>query len=229
VRQFVSPRFWAALAALLAVTGGLWFFLVRDHSQAIADVAVAKPAEHRIDVVSLVYSVDRDPEFAMVDGKAVGSMRLVLDGSRTMVVHPGTPGSVTCDQLTELARCVVAADLLGNAVVWFSVIPGAPNPTADLPGVVASRADNWVLLANGWEVRRSSVVERVCDDDTTGLDEFVQRFGGQSTAVFDFERQQVTEVVCPKATPATTTTTTPPVTEVVPSTSIGPAIPLTTP
>jgi hypothetical protein len=37
-----------------------------------------------------------------------------------------------------------------------------------------------VLLASGWEVRRSSVVSG-CTVRHTGLDEFVDRFGEQST------------------------------------------------
>jgi hypothetical protein len=144
----------------------------------------------------------------MVDGKASASMRLILDGQRTMVVTPGTPGDVTCTDFESLARCVVAADLLGNAVVWFALVPGEPAPTVDLPGIVDLRSDNWVLLANGWEVKRSSLVERVCDEDTAGLTDFVHKFAETGRTVFDFDRQQVTRVICPQSTATTTTTTT---------------------
>jgi len=227
MRQFVSPRFWAALAALLAVTAGLWLFLVRDNSKVIANVVHPRRDVHRIDLVSLVYAVQEDPGFAMHDGKANGSMRLIIDGSRTMLVTPGTPGEMSCTDTVSLARCVVAADLLGNAVVWFSLVSGAPAATVDLPGVVDVRANNWVVLANGWELRRSSEVELVCDDDTSSLGDFVDRFGEKATAVYDFDRQQVTKVVCPQAPVATTTSTT--TTTLFPPTSVGPAVPISSP
>lgn len=198
MRQFVSLRFWVALAALVALTVGLWFVLVRDDSQAVGAIVERRPDEHRLDLLSLVYSVEQDPGFAMTGGESAGAdMRLILDGTRTMVVKPGTRGSVTCTEFVEIGRCAVAADLLGNAVVWFSLVPVEPDGTAEFPGIVAVRDDNWVLLANGWEVQRASVVERRCEEDTPSLVDLVDTYGERATAVFDFDRQQVVAVVCP--------------------------------
>jgi hypothetical protein len=220
MRQFVSPRFWLAIAALLGLTYGLWFVLVRkdDSVAVIGQPASSAVNEHRINLVQPVYSIQADPSFAIVDGVTNAEMHLALDATRTMVVKPGTPGQITCGRLAEINQCVVAADLLGNAVVWFSLIPNPQRASLLLPGVTEVRADNWVLLSNGWEVARSEVVERNCD--VAGLQDFVDQFGGNlSTSTFSFEQQEIVKVTCleePENPTTTSTSTTLPPAVVVP-------------
>ncbi len=218
MRQFVSFRFWLAIAALIGLTYGLWHVLVRqdDSVAVIGQPAQAATAEHRVNLLQPVYSVLAAPGFAMVDGVANGDLQLALDATRTIMVRAGTPGQITCGRLAEINQCVVAADLLGEAVVWFSLIPNPQRPSLLLPGVTEVRKDNWVLLSNGWEVARSEVVERNCD--ASGLDDFVQQFGGNlSTSTFSFEQQEVVKVTCLEqpenstTTSSTSTTLLPPV------------------
>ena len=149
-------------------------------------------------------------------------MQLALDATRTMVVKAGTPGEITCGRLAEINQCVVAADLLGEAVVWFSLIPNPQRANLVLPGVTEVRKDNWLLLSNGWEVARNEVVERNCD--AAGLDDFVHQFGGSlSTSTFSFEQQQIIKVTCLEQ-PENPTTTTPTSTTLLPA----PVIPIDT-
>ncbi len=209
MRQFVSFRFWLSVAALLGLTYGLWYVLVRkdDSVAVIGRPAHAAVSEHRIDLLLPVYGVQAEPDFAMVDGAASGEMRLALDATRTMVVKAGTPGEITCAKLAEINQCIVAADLLGDAVVWFSLIPNPQRATLLLPGVTEVRKENWVLLSNGWEVARNDVVERNCD--AAGLDDFVNQFGGNlSTSTFSFEQQQIVKVTCLEEPESSTTTST---------------------
>jgi hypothetical protein len=209
MRQFVSPRFWLAIAALVGLTYGLWYVLVRkdDSVAVIGKPATAALTEHRINLLLPVYGIQADPGFAMVDGATTVDMHLALDATRTMVVKAGTPGLISCSKLAEINQCIVAADLLGDAVVWFSLIPNPQRSTLLLPGVTEVRSDNWVLLENGWEVARNEVVERNCD--ATGLDDFVRQFGGSlSTATFSFEQQEVTKVTCLEQPDNSTTTST---------------------
>jgi hypothetical protein len=212
MRQFVSFRFWLSVAALLGLTYGLWYVLVRkdDSVAVIGQPAHAAVSEHRIDLLLPVYGIQAAPGFAMVDGAATGEMRLALDATRTMVVKAGTPGEITCAKLAEINQCIVAADLLGDAVVWFSLIPNPQRATLLLPGVTEVRKENWVLLSNGWEVARNEVVERNCD--AAGLDDFVHQFGGNlSTSTFSFEQQQIVKVTCleePESSTSTSTSTT---------------------
>jgi hypothetical protein len=210
MRQFVSPRFWLAIAALIGLTYGLWYVLVRkDASVAvIGRPARSGNAEHRVNLLQPVYSIQADPSFAMVDGVASAEMHLSLDATRTMVVKPGTPGQITCGRLAEINQCVVAADLLGDAVVWFSLIPNPQRASLLLPGVTEVRKNNWVLLSNGWELARSEVVERNCD--VAGLEDFVDKFGGSlSTSTFSFEQQEIVKVTCLEEPESPTTTATP--------------------
>jgi hypothetical protein len=220
MRQFISPRFWLAIAALIGMTYGLWYVVVRKDGGAalVGTPAAAAASEHRINLIAPVYGVEADPGFAMVGGIANAEMHLVLDASRTMVVTPGTPGDVTCSRLAEINQCVVAADLLGDAVVWFSLIPNPQKTNLLLPGVTEVRKDNWVLLANGWEVSRSEIVERNCD--SAGLNDFVSQYGGPlSTSTFSFEKQQIIKVSC-LAQPDVATTTIAPTTTLPPPLAI---------
>ena len=77
----------------------------------------------------------------MVDGTATGEMRLALDATRTMVVKPGTPGEITCAKLAEINQCIVAADLLGDAVVWFAYPKGTSRRWTSL-GFVTNASEN---------------------------------------------------------------------------------------
>ncbi len=241
MRQFVSLRFWLAIAAVLGLTYGLWYVLVRedDSVAVIGRPAQTATTEHRVNLLQPVYGIQADPGFAMVDGVANGDMYLALDATRTMVVKAGTQGQITCARLAEINQCVVAADLLGDAVVWFSLIPNPQRANLVLPGVAEVRNENWLLLANGWEVPRNEVVERNCD--AAGLEDFVRRFGGGlSTSTFSFEQQQIVKVTCleePEISTTTSTTSTTVVptvvvpidTAVIPETSIPAAsVPLDT-
>ena len=207
MRQFVSLRFWLAIAALVGLTYGLWYLLVRkdDSVAVIGQPATEAPTEHRINLLQPVYNIEADPGFAISDGVATGDMHLVLDANRTMVVKAGTPGEITCSKLAEINQCVVAADLLGDAVVWFSLIPNPQKANLVLPGATEVREDNWLLLSNGWEVARTEVVERNCD--TAGLNDFVDHFGGSlSTSTFSFEQQKIFKVTCLEEPENSTTT-----------------------
>ena len=200
MRQFVTLRFWMALLALVGITAGVWL-LVRDSSSALISVAEPAPEVHRIDLISTVFLVNASPDFAMVDGVVQGEIRFIIDGTRTMVVKAGTPGEMNCARLAELAQCVVAADLLGDAVLWFSLVEAEPRATVTLPAIREVRDQGWVLLANGWEVQRASLVERDCADDTASLGEFIRQFGDNATSTFDFASQQVVKVTCTPPSP----------------------------
>ena len=219
MRQFVSFRFWLAIAALAGLSYGLWHQFIRsDDTVAVGLPTLSATAEHRVNLVLPVYSVQADPGFAMVDGAASTEMHLALDATRTIVVKAGTPGQITCGRLAEINQCVVAADLLGDAVVWFSLIPNPQRANLLLPGVTEVRKDNWVLLSNGWEVARSEVVERNCD--SAGLDDFVHQFGGSlSTSTFSYEAQEITKVTClqqPELATTTSSSTTLPPAAIIP-------------
>jgi hypothetical protein len=197
VRQFLSLRFWLTVLALVAVTGAL-VLVFRNQSPppglptSGADVA----ATHRVDLVAVVAKATPAAGFDLTDGAASADLALLLDANRTMVVKAGTPGESTCSSLDQPERCVVVATLLGDAVLWFALVPGTAGASVSLPGVVALPEAGWAQLANRWLVRRASVVERNCAKDTVSLTDFIHQFGKRATSTFNLETQKLTKVAC---------------------------------
>ncbi len=207
MRQFLSPRFWLSLGAL----AGLFLLLVVvfGRGESTPGAAASDPdspaAEPRhLDLVSWVYLATPAPGFAFDDGVTTSDLALQLDGTRTMVIKAGTPGEIDCPTLTQVAQCTVAADLLGDAVLWFSIIPGPPGPVVALPAVVEVLDSPWVQLANGWVVRRASTVERSCPEDTSSLGDFIRTYGEAAGSTFNVEQQEIVRVTCQ---PSDTTST----------------------
>ena len=219
MRQFFTLRFWLTMAAL----GGLALAVVAfansresDAGPAVEDVGEAT-ADRTIDVVAWVYAIAPPPGFAIVDGRANQDIALVIDGTRTMIITAGTPGELDCPRIEELAQCTVAADLLGDGVLWFSIIPGVPGPTVELPAVAELLDGGWVRLENGWVVQHAPKVERSCAEDTASLNDFIDLFGASAKSTFNFEQQEVVKVTCLGGSAVTTTS-------VLPTTTIDPAL-----
>ncbi len=187
-----------------------------DAGPAVGDVGTATP-DRTIDVVAWVYAVQPSPGFAIVDGRANKDMALVIDGTRTMIITAGTPGEMDCPRYAELAQCTVAADLLGDGVLWFSIIKGVPGATVELPAVAELLDGGWVRLENGWVVQHAPKVERSCAEDSLSLKDFIEHFGAAAKSTFNFERQQVVKVTCPGESSGTTST-------VGPTTTLDPSI-----
>ncbi len=200
MRQFFSPRFWLTLLAL----GGLALLLTSVFGGSTGATGT-DPAQkdsvttHQIDLVSWVYGISPAPGFTLQNGVTTEDMALQLDATRTMIIKAGTPGEITCSNLTVLAHCTVAADLLGDAVLWFSIVPGTPGATVQLPAVVALLDGGRVQLANDWIVRRASQVERSCVDDTSSLTDFIKTYGETASSTFNFDSQKIVKVTCPRA------------------------------
>ena len=194
MRQFFTPRFWLALAALGALAllvAGL------DRADRQADVSALQQTERRIDIVHWVYLATPGEGFAMRNGVTTADLALQIDGTRTMVVKQGTPGEVTCPDIEAPGTCTVAADLLGVAVLWFAPIEGPPDSAIELPAVTELLGGGTLRLANNWVVNHAPKVERSCPADTSSLTDFINTFGDAATSTFDFEEQRVVKVTCP--------------------------------
>jgi hypothetical protein len=196
MRQFFSPRFWLTVGALGLLVVGLRFALSRMPENP-KDAAPVTTEIRRIDLVSPVFSVEARPGFRINEvGRASTEMRLFLDGIRVVVITPGTYGEIRCAELAELGKCLVLADLLGDAVVWFTLIPSEQKRTVTLPAVRSIGDDGFVQLDNGWELPHAPRVERRCPEDTSSLNDFIRRFGDVSTSTFDMQTQQIIRVTC---------------------------------
>jgi hypothetical protein len=221
VRQFLTMRFWMTLVALLALTALVYVATRSDPRSDSVIAAQSTPAERHIDFVAPVYAFNGDAGFAMQHGRSSGHLQLVIDSTRTMVIQPDTPGEISCTKLAEIGQCVVAADLLGDAVLWFAVIPAEPRPSVTLPGIAQLRDGNVVELTNGWVLNRAATVDLNCTDDVGSLTDFVRRFATTSTTTFSFDSQQIVRTTCTQS-PETTTTSVPATPPPVPVGTVGP-------
>ncbi|MCU1396948.1 MAG: hypothetical protein JWN62_57 [Acidimicrobiales bacterium] len=201
MRQFFSWRIWGAFVALALLAVGLKFVLPASASK---DAAPIGPTPRTVQFISLVYAAKPSNTFAMDAGLVTGSIDFILDGQRTMHVYAGTPGDITCPDLTDIAKCVVLADLLGDAVVWFALVPVADGLKVELPPIVALLDDGIAQLSNGWHVPHASIVDRSCPQETSSMTEFIRDFGPESTTIVDVAKQEITQVRCsPKVTVGT--------------------------
>jgi len=102
----------------------------------------------------------------------------------------------------------VFADLLGDAVVWFALMPRGPNETVELPPIVDLQ-DGFARFENGWRIAYPPVIERdedTCSVDIVSFSDFLRRFGPNSTTIVDLETMEVTAVRCgPEFVPPPTT------------------------
>lgn len=167
------------------------------------------PALHRIDLVANVSAISVDQGWSMDGGRTHGGVRLSLDDLRTLVVPDGTNvatyGDVPpCTDLVTPRACVLLADMLGQAVVWFALVPAdTVNGTTQLtlPGItdMQENGDEGVF-ANGWVMKLATPTKRVCADaDTSSLRDFITRFPGTSArSIVDLTTDQIVRVECVK-------------------------------
>jgi hypothetical protein len=200
MRQFFSWRIWAAFGAIIGLFLLLKLVLPADAAE---KQKLTGPPERQVDFVSLVYTVQPSADFSVRSGLVTGSADFVIDGQRTMHVMQGTLGDVTCRDYTTIGNCAVVADLLGDAVIWFALVPVQAGLKVEAPPIVELRDEGIARLRNGWLVPLANAVDRSCPQETGSLDEFIHRFGPGSTTIIDVSKQRITQVRCSSSVKAT--------------------------
>lgn len=195
MRQLFSVRFVAALAAIAALA--LLANAVLADDESIETVIEPEPIERHIDLIDAIFAVDASADFRVDDtGVTTGFLDVVLDGERTVRIVPGTLGEVSCDELDEINRCAIFADTLGEAVIWFAILPQAAGGTVELPPIVDLDNDE-AVFDNGWRIPYPPVIERDCEgEDITSFSDFLRRFGPNSVSIVDLETREVVAVRC---------------------------------
>ncbi|MSO58740.1 MAG: hypothetical protein EXQ63_00250 [Ilumatobacteraceae bacterium] len=195
----------AIIFILLAVVAVSVLFLF-THGSGSASVT-SNATKRRIDLFASATTVTADAGWSVFEGRTIGKMQLTLADDRVITISDGTYvddyNSVTaCTNFQEQAACVLVADMLGDAVVWFALVQAdSKNGTKQLrlPGLVdmQSNGDEGVL-GNGWIVALGVGVKRVCpNSETTSLRDFITRFGGPAAvSIVDLEQDIVVQVVC---------------------------------
>ena len=156
---------------------------------------------HTIEMIAVASTITADEGWSTSDGATVGSATVALDDGRIVSIPTGTPGEISCADLVTSSACVMLADTLGSAVVWFTLVDADPSRAGrylTLPGLVDMRdAGNLGVLANGWVVRLATPTERTCETDPGNLRDFIDAYGGDgSQSVLDLIGDQIVEVTC---------------------------------
>lgn len=201
MRQLLSARLWVAFGILAVLGVGLLaiYSLTDNESSPVVRV----PDTHTIDLVASVSNLQADEGWGIATGvgTTVGQASPILDDGRTLRIVPDTPGEITCTDLIAPSACVLLADTLGGAIVWFALVPAdsqRPLTHLNLPAVVDMLdGGNLGVLANGWVIKLADGTKRTCDTETRTLREFITQFSpNNSMSVLDLIADEITEVIC---------------------------------
>jgi len=201
----VTRRLPAILAILALAAMGV--FALRSVTQ--KTTVASGPMQHRIDLVANVEAITTDAGWTMDGGRTHGAARFSLDDLRTLTVPDGTNVATygimpACTDLVTQKACVLLADMLGEAVVWFALVPAdaaTPNSELVMPGFTDMQANgDEAVFPNGWVVKLATPTKRVCADiDTSSLRDFITRFNGdRARSIVDLTTDQIVRVECVK-------------------------------
>lgn len=197
MRQIFSLRFLAAVGAVI----GLFVLLltVFDDGEVIEgddNVDTADVQSHRIDLVEQVFASENTRFEFDDEGLSSGETGLIIDESRVLRIVPGTPGVNLCPEFPGIGSCAVVADLLGEAAVWFALVPMGEGRTVEFPAI-DTLDDGRANLVNGWQLPYADVLDRRCgDEEFDSYSEFREVFGDDFTSIFDLDERQLTAVEC---------------------------------
>lgn len=195
MRQIFSVRFFAAVGGVI----GLFFLLTTIFAtREVIDGGDSGPPPvelHTIDFVDQVFS-SRNEAFAVnIDGVAANDTELIIDGSRSLHIVADTPGEMLCPEFPQVGACAVVADLLGEAVVWFALVPSGNARTVDLPAI-DTLDGGLATLVNGWQVPFAPVLDRRCRQEFASYRELREVLGDDFTSVFGIDAREIVAVEC---------------------------------
>ena len=204
MEQSLNRRVVVIFSLLAVVAASVLFFFMRGSG---SNSVVGNTTNRRIDLFASVTKATTDPGWSVLESRTVGAIQLTLADDQTMIIPDGTYvddyDSVTaCTDFSQPSACVLVADMLGDAVVWFALVQAdSKNGTKQLrlPGLVDMQSNgDEGILGNGWVLPLGVGVKRVCSNsDTTSLRDFITRFPGSSAvAIIDLEQDVVVEVSC---------------------------------
>jgi len=170
-------------------------------SDSLEDAVEPDAIARRMDIIEPIFAADQSAGFRVGrDGVTHGFLDLIVDSERVVRIAPGTLGEIACEELDQINKCALFADMLGDAVVWFAILPQAPRATVELPEIVDLEG-GYAVFKNGWEVLYPPVIERSCgSEDIPTFTDFLRRFGPGSISTVDLETRQVVSVRCGEET-----------------------------
>ncbi|MFM8711764.1 MAG: hypothetical protein ACKOE7_00095 [Actinomycetota bacterium] len=145
-------------------------------------------------------TVQADSNWAVKDGLTTGTARHALDDGRTLYVAEATLGEILCTDITTPNACVLLAEMLGDAPIWFALTPATgdePLSRLALPRIVDMLNDgDDAVLENGWVVPLATPTKRECDTATPNLRDFIERFGSDMDVSLNLATDEIDTVRC---------------------------------
>ncbi len=196
MRQILTRRFILALGLPIVLAAVWWLIALRGGS----DAAVSGSQPHVISYTASVVTIQADANWAVKNGFTTGSARLAMDDGRTLFLAEAIPAEVTCTDRTTPNACVLLAEMLGDAPVWFALTPAKgddPTTRLDLPPIVDMlKNGDEAVLSNGWIVPLATPTKRVCDTATSSLRDFIERFSEKMQVSLNLATDEIDTVRC---------------------------------
>jgi hypothetical protein len=196
MRQILTRRFALALGLPVLLAATWWFVAVRGGSAG----GGTESQPHAVSYTASVVTVQADANWTVKNGLTIGSARLAMDDGRTLFLAESTPAEISCTDRTTPNACVLLAEMLGDAPVWFALTPAkGDDPTTRLalpPIADMLKNGDEAVLANGWVVPLATPTKRVCDTSTSSLRDFIDRFGQNMDVSLNLATDEIDTVRC---------------------------------
>ena len=196
MRHFLSARFAGALGIPIVVAFLIYAVLMNSGSPSQS----ASKVVHFVNYTASVNIVQAESGWSVVQGTSRSTARLALDDARTVFIAEGTPGEITCTDFSTPNACVLIAELLGDAVVWFALTPATSETLLTrlaLPPVVDMlNGGDFAVLSNGWVVPLATPTKRSCSTPTVSLREFINKFASNMNVSLNLSADQIDVVTC---------------------------------
>jgi len=196
MRNFLSARFAAALGIPIVVAFLIYAVLVNSGSSSQS----ANKVVHFVNYTASVNTVQAESDWTVVQGTTRSTARLALDDARTVYIADGTPGEINCTDFSSPNACVLIAELLGDAVVWFALAPATSETLLTrvaLPPVVDMlNGGDFAVLSNGWVVPLATPTKRTCTTPTVSLREFINKFASNMNVSLNLSTDHIDVVTC---------------------------------
>ncbi len=196
MRALLSLRFVAAVVGLVLAFAVVRSVTSDDGAAPTPNVATADAVTPR--VINIAERLDRDISSLVIndDGVASTTATLSISDVRAVTIVEGTPGEISCSLAQRrLGDCALFADLLGEAVVWFSLQPVVDDEYVVLPAVTAFEND-LAVLTNGMRLPHADVFVRRCPEDYASFTEMRDRVGTAFVSWWSVLDHEITDVVC---------------------------------
>lgn len=195
MRQILTRRFLLALGVPVVAALLWWVVALRGGGE-----TSTPQRPHFVSYTASVVTVQADPNWAVKEGMTTGTARLALDDGRTMYIAEATLGEIECTDLSTPHACVLLAEMLGDAPVWFALTTAngdEPLARLSLPPIVDMLNDgDDAVLSNGWVVALATPTKRECETATANLREFIERFGEEMEVSLNLATDEVDVVRC---------------------------------